>query len=116
MAAAEKTQLVVIERLHTDTDTIHARLQVAVDLVRHDVARVRLDRHLRVRSEPEAGSTGIEDARQPRRREQTGRAPAEEEAVRLAARSRLDMTDHCFDVGIDQPEVTRLLVEVAVRT
>jgi hypothetical protein len=80
MDAAEPLQLVVVEALHAEGNAVDAGRQIAVETAVLDGAGIGFQRDLGIGSQRQALAYAIEQALDQLRREQAGRAAAEEHA------------------------------------
>ena len=86
VAAADHFQDIVVGRLHTDAQTVEARLAQGAQVVQADAVRVDLDGHLRALEQAAGGLDGVEQLDEPRRTVKARRAAAEIDRVDVRRR------------------------------
>src|SRR3954453_4325431 len=108
MNPSERTQLVVMKRLHADADAIDSERSPERDSILGHILRIRLDRKLGSLVDVEALANFVDDADQILTRRPRRRPTAEEDAVdALPIRTRVNLGDQRLGVLILQTNVGR---------
>ena len=108
MHASERTQLVIMKRLHADADAIDSERSPEGHSVRIHILGIRLDGKLGVVVDRQTARESRHDAREILARRPRRRPAAEEDAVdALPIRTRLDLRHQRLGVLILQPNVRR---------
>src|SRR4051794_10166356 len=108
MHAPERTELVIMKRLHADADPIGSERSPERDRVRGHILRIRLDRKLCALVDGKTLAKFVYDADQVLARGPRRRPTAEEDAVdAFAIRPRLNLREQCVGVLILQTNVSR---------
>src|SRR3954452_19645504 len=108
MNPTERTQLVVMKRLHADADAIDSERSPERDRVLRHILRIRLDRKLCSLLDGKTLAKFVYDADQVLTRGPRRRPAAEEDAVHaFAIRPRLNLGKQCAGVLILQTNVGR---------
>ena len=119
VAAAERLEVVIVERLHADRQAVDAGGAIAAKAARFDAGRIGLQRDLGVGRERPGGGDGVDQALHGLRPHQRRRAAAKEDRARHTARGlRGAMGDLGFEGGDKAVFVDRLgphmRVEIAI--
>lgn len=120
MDAAEALQATVVEGLHAEAEPVHPGLAVAGERTMLDRAGIGLQGDFRVRREAQARAGKLQETVDCIRREQRGRAAAEEHGLHGAAPGQrqveVKVRDQRIDISIElQRAALFMRVEIAVR-